>query len=55
MKWFQEMTEEEIKLLIEHENELEATYSDYLIEKAKWQPDAEELEIEADLRKYWRP
>ena len=55
MKWRNEMTEEELKLFLEHEEELDAAYSDYLVEKAESQRDAAELETEADLYRYWMP
>lgn len=56
IKYFQDMTNEEIAALLKEEDELDKSYAEgmrvELIEEAR---EAEDLETEADLYRYWKP
>ena len=58
LKYFQDMTDEELAALLKEEDELDKAYA----ESAEWHAtlaeearEAEELETEADLYRYWKP
>lgn len=58
IKYFQDMTDEELAALLKEEDELDKAYA----ESAEWPAaraeealEAEDLETEADLYRYWKP
>ena len=54
MKWKIDMTEEDQARLLAEAEELDAAYAS-MIEQIELQRDAEELETEHDLYRYWQP
>lgn len=57
-KRFEEMSTEELDALLKHEDELDRAYAEaaeFHAIRAEEARDAEELETEFDLYRYWRP
>jgi len=55
VKYFDEMLPSEIEELLRMDDELDKAYADFQVEQAQTAEDAEELETEMDLYRYWRP
>jgi hypothetical protein len=58
MKYAIDLTDEQIAEIMAHEDELDRAYAEAAEQaalRAEDARDAEELEIEADLQRYWRP
>jgi len=57
-KYFEEMSADELDALLKHEDELDRAYAaaaEFHAIRAEEAKDAEELETEFDLYRYWRP
>lgn len=58
MKYAIDLTDEQIAEIMAHEDELDRAYAEAAEQaalRAEDARDAEELETEADLQRYWRP
>ena len=56
IKYFQDMTDEEMAALLKEEDELDKSYSEGMkVELTEEAREAEDLETEADLYRYWKP